>query len=178
MTGFAARTASSRRRGRSKKRNAVLRGSTSMRFRFIEEHQNSFQTARLCRVMDVSERGLRAFRSRPASPQVSGLTWSLWRISKNNHGSPPGQLRPPQNDGGAEGTGSEYRPSPRRTLDTGERHICGENAEAATSRRTAITPSTSRPIFWTATSMPPAQIRNGQAISALSGPRRAGCTSP
>ncbi len=38
-----------------------------MRFRFIEEHQDSFQTARLCRVMDVSERGLRAFRSRPAS---------------------------------------------------------------------------------------------------------------
>ena len=62
-----------------------------MRFRFIEDHRGIFQTARLCQVMNVSQRGLRAFRSRPASPpgQVggSGLTWSLWRISKSNHGS-------------------------------------------------------------------------------------------
>ena len=38
-----------------------------MRFRFIEEHCGAFQTARLCKIMDVSSRGLRAFRSRPAS---------------------------------------------------------------------------------------------------------------
>ena len=38
-----------------------------MRFRFIEEHSESFPTNRLCDVMDVSPRGLRAFRSRPAS---------------------------------------------------------------------------------------------------------------
>ncbi len=38
-----------------------------MRFRFIEEHSRSFPTNRLCDVMGVSPRGLRAFRSRPAS---------------------------------------------------------------------------------------------------------------
>ena len=38
-----------------------------MRFRFIEENAGAFETARLCEVMDVSSRGLRAFRSRPAS---------------------------------------------------------------------------------------------------------------
>lgn len=38
-----------------------------MRFRFIEEHGREFQTNRLCQVLDVSERGLRANRSRPAS---------------------------------------------------------------------------------------------------------------
>ena len=38
-----------------------------MRFRFIEEHGCEFPTNRLCQVLDVSERGLRAFRSRPAS---------------------------------------------------------------------------------------------------------------
>ncbi len=32
-----------------------------------EEHRDSFQTELLCRIMDVSPRGLRAFRSRPAS---------------------------------------------------------------------------------------------------------------
>ena len=38
-----------------------------MRFRFIEEHLDMFSSACLCRVMDVSMRGLRAFRSRPTS---------------------------------------------------------------------------------------------------------------
>ena len=38
-----------------------------MRFRFVEEHRSSFGTDRLCQVMNVSPRGLRAFRSRPAS---------------------------------------------------------------------------------------------------------------
>ena len=40
-----------------------------MRFRFIEEHGREFPTNRLCQVLDVSERGLRAYRSRPASPR-------------------------------------------------------------------------------------------------------------
>jgi len=38
-----------------------------MRFRFIEEHSDSFPANRLCDVVGVSARGLRAFRSRPAS---------------------------------------------------------------------------------------------------------------
>ena len=38
-----------------------------MRFRFIEEHRDNFPTNRLCHVVGVSTRGLRAFRSRPAS---------------------------------------------------------------------------------------------------------------
>ena len=42
-----------------------------MRFRFVEEHSGSFPTDRLCQVMNVSPRGLRAFRSRPASRPAS-----------------------------------------------------------------------------------------------------------
>ena len=38
-----------------------------MRFRFVEEHKKAFAIDRLCHVMNVSPRGLRAFRSRPAS---------------------------------------------------------------------------------------------------------------
>jgi transposase InsO family protein len=38
-----------------------------MRFRFIEEHRHAFCTKRMCDVLDVSGRGLRAYRSRPAS---------------------------------------------------------------------------------------------------------------
>ena len=38
-----------------------------MRFRFVEEHSADFPATRLCHVVGVSPRGLRAFRSRPAS---------------------------------------------------------------------------------------------------------------
>ena len=38
-----------------------------MRFRFIEEHREHFPANRPCSVVGVSTRGLRAFRSRPAS---------------------------------------------------------------------------------------------------------------
>ncbi len=38
-----------------------------MRFRFIEEHGHEFPINRLCKVLDVSTRGLRAYRCRPAS---------------------------------------------------------------------------------------------------------------
>ena len=38
-----------------------------MRFKFIEEHRSAFSIELMCRVMAVSPRGLRAYRSRPAS---------------------------------------------------------------------------------------------------------------
>lgn len=38
-----------------------------MRFRFIEEHRDAFCAKRMCDVLNVSDRGLRAYRSRPAS---------------------------------------------------------------------------------------------------------------
>ena len=38
-----------------------------MRFKFIEEHQSKLPIQRLCRIMDVSTRGYRAYRTRPMS---------------------------------------------------------------------------------------------------------------
>ncbi|SDL76006.1 Transposase InsO and inactivated derivatives [Aliiruegeria lutimaris] len=38
-----------------------------MRFAFVEEHRNDFPVARLCKIMDVSPRGYRAWRRRPLS---------------------------------------------------------------------------------------------------------------
>jgi len=43
-----------------------------MRFKFIEEHRSVFSIGRMCRVMNVSPRGLRAFRNRPASRENAG----------------------------------------------------------------------------------------------------------
>ena len=39
----------------------------AVRFRFVEEQRGAFPIDRFCQVMNVSSRGLRAFRSRPAS---------------------------------------------------------------------------------------------------------------
>jgi len=57
-----------------------------MRFRFIEEHTETFSAKRMCDVLDVSERGLRAYRSRPASQRQRADWWS-WPTSRNNRGS-------------------------------------------------------------------------------------------
>ncbi len=45
----------------------VLREPKAVRFRFVEERIGAFPTERLCQVMNVSPRGLRAIRRRPAS---------------------------------------------------------------------------------------------------------------
>ena len=56
---------------RAKNRDGVARQGfalqTTRGFRFVEEHSETFPVERLCRVMNVSPRGLRAIRRRPAS---------------------------------------------------------------------------------------------------------------
>jgi hypothetical protein len=53
--------------GQPKKSHPVLRASKAVRFRFVEEARGAFPVDRLCPVMNVSPRGLRAFCSRLAS---------------------------------------------------------------------------------------------------------------
>ncbi|WP_420911456.1 IS3 family transposase [Sulfitobacter noctilucae] len=50
-----------------KKGHGVLREAKAVRFRFIEKHRSAFSVGRMCHVMNVSPRGPRAFRTRPAS---------------------------------------------------------------------------------------------------------------
>ena len=45
----------------------VVAEPKAVRFRFVEEHNGALPTERLCQLMNVSPRGLRAFRRRPAS---------------------------------------------------------------------------------------------------------------
>ena len=65
-----------------------------MRFRFIEEHRASFPAHRLCDVMGVSQRGLRAFRTRPTSRRQRTDMVMLAhikeqsRLSLNSYGRP------------------------------------------------------------------------------------------
>ena len=74
-----------------KKGHPVLCRPKAMRFRFIEEHRSSFPANRLCEVVGVSSRGLRAFRSRPASRR-----WDCITSDDQGSGSPvrwPWRLR-------------------------------------------------------------------------------------
>ena len=57
------------------KSHPVRREPKAMRFRFVEEQRGAFPIDRLCQVTNVSPRGLRAFRSRPASRWGSVLNF-------------------------------------------------------------------------------------------------------
>ena len=72
----------------------LLREPKAMRFRFIEEHGHEFPANRLCQVLDVSSRGLRAYRSRPASQRqrtdmvVLAHITEQSRLSLSSYGRP------------------------------------------------------------------------------------------
>ncbi len=51
----------------SSKGHSLPREPNSKRFRFIEEHGSDFPTTHPCLVLDVSEKALRAYPSRPTA---------------------------------------------------------------------------------------------------------------
>lgn len=53
-------------------------------FQFIEEHRDAFCAKRMCDVLDVSDRGLRAYRSRPASQRQRTDMFVLARIKEQS----------------------------------------------------------------------------------------------
>ena len=56
-----------------------------MRFKFIEEHRSAFPINLMCRVMAVSPRGLRAYRSRPACRRQRSDLVTLAHIKEQSH---------------------------------------------------------------------------------------------
>jgi len=63
-------------------------------FRFIQEQAGSFPTDRLCQVMDVSSRRLRAFRNRPASRRQGSNMVTLAHIKEQSRLSLGSYSRP------------------------------------------------------------------------------------
>ena len=65
-----------------------------MRFAFVEKHRKSIPTERLCRIVDVTPRGYRAWRVRPASRRQREDMFLLahireqHRLSLNSYGRP------------------------------------------------------------------------------------------
>ena len=65
-----------------------------MRFAFVEKHRKSIPTERLCRIVDVTPRGYRAWRVRPASRRqredmvLLAHIREQHRLSLNSYGRP------------------------------------------------------------------------------------------
>ena len=144
-----------------------------MRFRFVEEQRGAFPINRLCQVMNVSSRGLRAFRNRPASRRqrtdlvVLTHIKEKSRLSLGSYGRPrtTEELKKVGVDVGHRRVGRLMR----------ENGITVERTRKLKATRTAITRSTSPRTCSIATSVRPGRTRNGRATSAISGPVRAGC---
>ncbi len=161
-----------------------------MRFRFIEEHQSVFSIGRMCRVMDVSTRGLRAFRNRTASRrQRSDLVTSAHikeqsRLSLGSYGRPriTEELKEIGLDVGHRRVGrlmrqngiSVVRTRKHKVTTIARQAIAKQSAE----RGTATTSLTSRRTCWIVTSTLMRHTRSGPATSAMSGPAKAGYIWP
>ena len=158
-----------------------------MRFRFIEEHSGSFQTERLCRIMDVSPRGLRAFRSRPASRRQRSDLVTLAhikeqsRLSLGSYGRPrmTEELKEIGLDVGHRRVGrlmrqngiSVVRTRKHKVTTIARQAIAKQSAE----RGTVIISSTLRQTCWIVTSRRMHPTRNGLATSAMCGHVKDGC---
>lgn len=161
-----------------------------MRFRFVEEHSAHFSTNRLCGIVGVSTRGLRAFRSRPASRRQRSDLVTLAHIKEQSRLSLGSYGRPRMTEELKEiGLNVGHRRVGRLMRQNGISVIRTRKHKATTiarqaiakqsaERGTAITSSTLQPTCWIVTSQPANPIRNGLATSAMSGRVRDGYIWP
>ena len=152
----------------------------------MEEHRDQFPTERLCQVMDVSARGLRAFRSRPASRRqrrdlvMPAHIKEQSRLGLGSYGRPPmtEDLKESGFDVGHRCVGRLMRQNGISAVRT-RKHKVTTIARQAIAKQSAergivTTSSTSRRTCWIGTSQLSNQIRNGLVISVMSGPARGG----
>lgn len=143
-----------------------------MRFKFIEEHRSDFPASRLCDVVGVSARGLRAFRSRPASRRQRSDLVTLAhikeqsRLSLGSYGRPrmTEELKEIGLDVGHRRVGRLMRQNGISVVRTRKHKVTTDTITSSTLRRTC----------WIVTSPPTRRTRNGPVTSAMFGPKRVG----
>ena len=157
-----------------------------MKFRFIEEHRGHFPANRLCDVVGVSARGLRAFRNRPASLRQRSDMVTLAhikeqsRLSLGSYGRPrmTEELKEIGLDVGHRRVGRLMRQNGISIVRTRKHKVTTFARQAiakqSAERGIAIISSTSRQTCWIVTSRRMHPTRNGQAISAMYVPARDG----
>lgn len=144
-----------------------------MRFKFIEEHRSAFPIDLMCRVMAVSPRGLRAFRTRPASRRQRSDMVTLAhikeqsRLSLGSYGRPrmTEELKEIGLDVGHRRVGRLMRQNSISVVRT-RKHKVTTIARQAIAKQSAergivIISSTSHRTCWIATSKLMRQTRSG-----------------
>jgi transposase InsO family protein len=157
-----------------------------VRFKFIEEHRFAFPIGRMCRVMNISPRGLRAFRNRPASRRQRSDLVALAHIKEQSRLSLGSYGRPRMTEELKEiGLNVGHRRVGRLMRQNGISVVRTRKhkattiarqaiAEQSAERGTAIISSTSPRTCWTETSLQISQTRNGPVTSRISGRVRVG----
>jgi putative transposase len=147
-----------------------------VRFKFIEEHQSAFSIGRMCHVMDVSPRGLRAFRSRPASRRQRSDLVTLAHIKEQSRLSLGSYGRPRMTEELKEiGLDVGHRRVGRLMRQNGISVIRTRKHKATTdsNHKFKIAPNLLDRNF-----AADAPIKNGRGTLPISGPVRDGCILP
>lgn len=159
-----------------------------MRFKFIEEHRSTFSIGRMCYVMGVSSRGLRAFRNRPASRRQRSDMVTLAhikeqsRLSLGSYGRPrmTEELKEIGLDVGHRRVGRLMRQNGKSVVRTRKHKVTSiawqAIAKQSAERGTATTSSTLHRTCWIVTSTQMRQIRSRQVTSAMFGRVKVGYT--
>ena len=177
-------------KGYPKKGHGVFCEPKAVRFKFIEEHQSTFSIGRMCHVMDVSPRGLRAFRNRPASRRQRSDLVTLAHIKEQSRLNLGSYGRPRMTEElkeiglniGHRRVGRLMRQNGISVIRTRKHKVTTIARQAiakqSAERGTATISSTLRPTCWTETSLQINRTRNGQVTLPISGRAKAGCILP
>lgn len=153
-----------------------------MKFRFVEKHKACFPSQRLCDVVGVSSRGLRACRSRPASLRQRSDLVTLAHIKEQSRLSPGRYGRPRMTEELKEiGLDVGHRRFGRLMRQNGISVVRTRKHKVTTIARQAIAQQSagrgiatinliSRQTCWTGTSPLMHQTGSGLVTSAMSGP--------
>lgn len=148
-----------------------------MKFQFIASYRGSLPRSHLCRMLGVTDRGLRAWRRRPPSHRQRRDMVILAHIRDQHRLSPGSYGRPRMTEELNElGLRVGQRRVGRLMRQNGIRIVRSERRSSA--RPTAIMPSTSHRTFCSRTSRRAGRTRNGRATSPMSGRARAGFIWP
>ena len=151
----------------------VLRGSKAVRFQFIASYRGSLSRSHLCRMMGVTDRGLRAWLRRPPSIRQRRDMVILAHIREQHRLSLGSYGRPRMTEELNElGLRVGQRRVGRLMRQNGIRIIRSERRSSAPP--TAITPSTSHRISCNRTLPRAGRTRSGRATSLTSGRARGG----
>ncbi len=161
-----------------------------MRFAFINAWKEEWSVEFLCRVMQVTSRGFRAWRKRPMSQRQRDDMVLLAHIREQHRLSLESYGRPRMTEELQElGLNVGHRRAGRLMRENSIKIVRTQTYKATTIARQAIAKqsaergtatirSTSRPTYWIRISQRMGPIKNGPETSAISGPAKAGSIWP